>query len=100
MGIDQMGVDQVGSYLFQQDSAVYDLDFKSYWPEFKKKTIFFFSTIAMKSQQSFLTQSDFYWPVAIGPVLKLQTGIGIYMMYHTKKNIIHLNLCSKIMTCW
>ena len=55
-----MGVDQVGSYLFQQDSAVYDLDFRSYWPEFKKKTIFFFSTIAMKSQQSFLTQSDFY----------------------------------------
>jgi hypothetical protein len=82
--VDEMGVDQVGSYLFQQDSAVYDLDFRSNWPEF------FFSTIAMKSQQSFLTQSDFYWPMAIGPVLKLQTGIGIYMMYHSKKNIIHL----------
>ena len=41
MGIDQMGVGQVGSYLFQQDSAVYDLDFRSNWPEFSKKAIFF-----------------------------------------------------------
>ena len=48
------------------------LDIRSYWPELKKKRKIS-STVAMKNQLILLTQSDFYWSGAIGPVLNSQT---------------------------
>ena len=48
------------------------LDFRSYWPVLKEIAN---NLIIMTNQLSLLTRPDFYWPGAIGPVLKSQTVI-------------------------
>lgn len=61
-------------FLLRQSIILY---FRSYWPIQKN----FISTIAMKTQLNTQAQSDFYWPDAIGPVLKLQTGRLLNLIY-------------------
>jgi len=58
------------SSLSETTCAVYDFRPDCISPNLKN----IFSTVAMKNQLSLLAQSDFDWPWAIGPVLKLQTA--------------------------